>query len=92
MLQIRNLETGYGKKQVIYDVSMNIAEGEIVGIIGPNGAGKSTILKTISGILPIWSGDIIFNDNSIKRIRSLKISNPVLPLHHKGIEYSMNLQ
>ena len=67
MLQIRNLETGYGKKQVIYDVSMNIAEGEIVGIIGPNGAGKSTILKTISGILPIWSGDIIFDNNSIKK-------------------------
>ncbi|MCD4817555.1 MAG: ABC transporter ATP-binding protein [Candidatus Cloacimonetes bacterium] len=67
MLEIKNLETGYGKKQVLFDVSMNISEGEIVGIIGPNGAGKSTILKAVSGILTIWNGDILFKGNSIKK-------------------------
>ncbi len=67
MLEIKNLETGYGKKQVLSDVSMEVSEGEIVGIIGPNGAGKSTILKAISGILPIWEGDILFDNNSIKK-------------------------
>ena len=46
---------------------MDVSAGEIVGIIGPNGAGKSTILKAISGILPIWTGDISFNSNSIKK-------------------------
>ena len=67
MLEIKNLETGYGKKQVLFDVSMNISEGEIVGIIEPNGAGKSTILKAVSGILTIWNGDILFKGNSIKK-------------------------
>ena len=67
MLEIRNLETGYDKKQVLFDISMEVSAGEIVGIIGPNGAGKSTILKAISGILPIWEGNIFFDNNSIKK-------------------------
>ena len=67
MLEIKNLETGYGKKQVLFDISMDISAGDIVGIIGPNGAGKSTILKAVSGILTIWNGDIIFNGNSTKK-------------------------
>ena len=66
MLKIENINTGYDKKQVLFDLSMDIQAGEIVSIIGPNGAGKSTILKAISGLLPIWNGDIVFNDNSIK--------------------------
>lgn len=66
MLKIENINTGYDKKQVLFDLSMDIQAGEIVSIIGPNGAGKSTILKAISGLLPIWNGDIVFNNNSIK--------------------------
>ncbi len=66
MLEIKNLETGYDKKQVLFDISMEVSDGEIVSIIGPNGAGKSTILKAICGILSIWEGDIIFDNKSIK--------------------------
>lgn len=58
MLEIKNLNTGYDKKQVLFDVSLNVNQGEIVAIIGPNGSGKSTLLKTISGLIPVWSGDI----------------------------------
>ena len=61
MLEIINLNTGYEKKQIVFDVSMNVSQGEIVALIGPNGAGKSTILKTICGLIPRWSGDITFN-------------------------------
>lgn len=67
MLEINNLVTGYGKKQVLFDISLRVEKGEIVGIIGPNGAGKSTILKAVSGIIPIWKGEIIFSGSSIKR-------------------------
>ena len=67
MLRISNLETGYGKKQILFDVSMQVSEKTIVGIIGPNGAGKSTVLKAVSGIIPIWKGDIIFDNKTIKR-------------------------
>ncbi len=61
MLKIRKLETGYGKKQVLFGLSMDVQEGEIVALIGPNGAGKSTVLKAICGLIPIWKGDIRFN-------------------------------
>jgi len=66
MLEIKNIKTGYDKKQVLYDVSLKVADGEIVSIIGPNGAGKSTILKAICGVLPLWAGDIVLDDRSIK--------------------------
>jgi len=61
MLEIKNLETGYGKKQVVFGVSLKVAPGEIVALIGPNGAGKSTVLKAVCGLLPIWKGEIIFD-------------------------------
>jgi branched-chain amino acid transport system ATP-binding protein len=67
LLKIENINTGYGKKPVIFDLSMTVNPGEIVSIIGPNGAGKSTILKAVSGILPLWNGDIFLNGSSIKK-------------------------
>ena len=66
LLQIKNLNTGYGQFQVLYDLSLDVVHGEIVSIIGPNGSGKSTILKTIYGLLKVWKGDISFNGISIK--------------------------
>jgi branched-chain amino acid transport system ATP-binding protein len=61
MLEIKNLNTGYEKKQVVFDVSLKVEQGEIVSLIGPNGAGKSTILKAACGLIPTWSGEISFN-------------------------------
>lgn len=65
MLKIENLNTGYGKKQIVYDVTMNVSGGEVVSIIGPNGAGKSTILKAVAGIINCWSGSIKLDDIEI---------------------------
>jgi branched-chain amino acid transport system ATP-binding protein len=65
MLEVRNIETGYGKKQVLFGVSLEVNQGEIVAIIGPNGSGKSTTLKAICGLIPAWSGDIRFGGVSI---------------------------
>jgi branched-chain amino acid transport system ATP-binding protein len=61
MLEISNLESGYGKKQILYGVSLQVQPGEIVAIIGPNGSGKSTTLKTICGLSHRWKGDILFD-------------------------------
>ena len=61
MLEIRELETGYGKKQVLFGLSMEVREREIVALIGPNGAGKSTVLKAVCSLIPIWRGEICFN-------------------------------
>jgi branched-chain amino acid transport system ATP-binding protein len=60
MLEIRELKTGYGKKQVLFGLSMDVRKGEIVALIGPNGAGKSTLLKSVCGLIPPWKGEISF--------------------------------
>lgn len=65
MLEIKELETGYGKKQVLFGISMEVREGEIVALIGPNGAGKSTALKTTCGLLQAWNGEIRFDGSLI---------------------------
>lgn len=65
MLKIDGLHTGYGKKPVLFGVSLAVGTGEIVSIVGPNGAGKSTILKAICGLIPAWEGEISFEDQSI---------------------------
>ena len=65
MLEINNIETGYGKKQVLFGASLGVQEGEIVAIIGPNGAGKSTVLKAVCGLIPAWDGEIVFNGDRI---------------------------
>lgn len=60
MLELKEIESGYGKKQVLFGLSMKVQEGKIVAIIGPNGAGKSTILKAVCGLIPTWKGEICF--------------------------------
>ena len=65
ILQIQNLSAGYGKSQILHDVSINVKNKEIVAILGPNGSGKSTLLKAIFGLATIYSGKIIFENNDI---------------------------
>lgn len=67
-LEINNLRVHYGKIEAIKGVSVTVNEGEIVTLIGANGAGKTTILKTISGLRPVSTGDIMFNDQLINKI------------------------
>jgi branched-chain amino acid transport system ATP-binding protein len=65
MLQVNNVDVAYGDTQVLFDVSLDIQEGELVAVIGANGAGKTTLLKTISGILKPQKGSIQFRDKVI---------------------------
>ncbi len=65
MLEIKGLDTGYGKKQVLWGLSMNVREGGLVALIGPNGAGKSTVLKAVCGLIRTWKGEIYFNSTVI---------------------------
>ncbi len=70
MLQVDNLSTGYGRTQVLWDLSLKVDEGEFVALVGANGAGKSTLLKAISGVLKPWpgSGSIIFDGKRIDTV------------------------
>ncbi len=65
LLQLNNIDVSYDKYQVIWNVSLHVNKGETVALIGPNGSGKSTILNTISNLVNLQQGEIIFNDKKI---------------------------
>jgi branched-chain amino acid transport system ATP-binding protein len=67
MLELLNVETFYGNIRALAGISLTIGKGEIVALIGSNGAGKSTALMTISGIVPLHSGSIIFDNQEIDK-------------------------
>lgn len=60
MLELNGVESGYGETQVLYGMSLQATAGRVLAILGRNGAGKSTTLKTIMGLLPLKSGEIVF--------------------------------
>ncbi len=65
LLEVENITVHYGKSIAIQDVSLEVAEGSVVSIIGANGAGKSTILRALSGLTPLTSGEIRFAGSRI---------------------------
>ena len=70
LLNIKNIDVAYDDYQVIWNVSLNVKEGEIVALLGPNGSGKSTILNSISGLIKIRSGEIDFNNIPIHKFET----------------------
>lgn len=82
--KIKNLCSGYGKKQVLYDVSLDIKKGETILLVGSNGSGKSTLLKAIYGLIDVWSGTVEYN-NWVLQSKDQK--TPTHKLIEKGIMY-----
>ena len=68
MLEVRGLSTGYGRVQVLYDVSLEVSAGDVVALIGANGAGKSTLLRAVAGLLPPWEGSVLFEGEDMTRL------------------------
>lgn len=73
MLELRNVTAAYGNIQVLHNIDVVINRGEIITLIGANGAGKSTTLMAISGIVPVRSGKILFEDEPIHRLPPEKL-------------------
>ena len=67
MLNIKGVNAYYGDLQALWDVSLEVNEGELVALVGPNGAGKTTTLRVITGLLKPASGSIYFNDQCLDR-------------------------
>jgi branched-chain amino acid transport system ATP-binding protein len=65
LLQVEDLEAAYGAVQVVWGVSLRVAEGQVVGMIGPNGAGKTTTLNVLAGLLPAKKGKVILRGEDI---------------------------
>jgi len=73
MLEVKDLNVGYGDVQVLWDVNLEVGEGEVVALVGSNGAGKTTLLYTISGLLHPMSGSIKFMGREIAGMPSEQI-------------------
>ncbi|MEM0349792.1 MAG: ABC transporter ATP-binding protein [Candidatus Caldarchaeum sp.] len=65
LLQLENLDSGYGDIQILWNVSLTVEKGEVVAVLGPNGAGKTTLLKTIAGITKPKKGKILLEGKRI---------------------------
>ncbi len=70
MLELKNLQAGYGHMQVLHGVDLTISDGEIVALLGSNGAGKSTLNNNLSGIYKPTGGQILFEGQDITGMRS----------------------
>lgn len=73
MLELKNVNTYYGQIQALYDVNLEIKQGEIITLIGANGAGKSTTLMTICGVLKPQRGEVFFEGGVISGVSPDKI-------------------
>jgi len=72
-LEIKNISAGYGKSQILNDISFKVQNGSLCALLGPNGSGKSTVLKTIFGLTRIYSGSVMFNGEEINGLRSFRM-------------------
>lgn len=73
MLEIKNIDVFYGDVQVLWNVSFEVKQGEVVALIGANGAGKSTTLKTISGLLRPRAGMVLFEGGQINIVEPFRL-------------------
>ena len=65
VLSVQNVDLGYGSLKVVFDASLTVKSGELVGLIGGNGSGKSTILRAVSGMIKPWKGTIHFDGQEV---------------------------
>jgi branched-chain amino acid transport system ATP-binding protein len=86
MLEVENLSAGYGLVQILWNVSFNVNENEIVSIIGPNGAGKTTLVRTVAGLIHTKTGNIRFNGEEIENLPPYEIVKKGITLIPEGRE------
>ena len=91
MLEVSNLETAYGRSQVLFRVDLSIENGEVVTLLGRNGMGKTTTVRSIMGIVRPRSGKIRFNGSFIDGLPSYRIAQAGLGLVPEGRQVFPNL-
>jgi branched-chain amino acid transport system ATP-binding protein len=73
MLELRSVSAGYGSFRALFDVSLEVRDGEAVGVIGRNGAGKTTLMRAISGMIPIGGGELRLDDHLLAGLPAHRI-------------------
>jgi len=91
MLEVRSLEAGYGPSQVLFGVSFDIRQGEVVTLLGRNGMGKTTTVHALMGIVPAKAGTISYQGEPIARMPSYKVAQKGIGLVPEGRQVFPNL-
>jgi branched-chain amino acid transport system ATP-binding protein len=91
MLEIRNLETSYGRSQVLFGIDLRIGAGEVVSLLGRNGMGKTTTVRSIMGITQPKAGVISFQNAKISGLPSYRIAQAGIGLVPEGRQVFPNL-
>lgn len=84
LLGVRNVSSGYGDVTALWDVSVDVATGELVGLVGANGAGKTTLLRTVAGLNPVTRGSVTFDGAPIGRSPAHQRARQGLALVQEG--------
>ncbi len=77
MLSVKDISVWFGQRKVVDSVSLELAAGEIVALLGPNGAGKTTLLRALNGTVPLTSGDIELDGNSLGKLSRREIARDI---------------
>jgi len=92
MIELRNIDCGYGDKKILSNVSFGIEPANFTCLLGVNGVGKTTLFKTILGLLPVMNGEIIYNGRSHKMLSELdyaKLISYVPQAHNSSFHFSV---
>ncbi|MDO8654700.1 MAG: ABC transporter ATP-binding protein [Undibacterium sp.] len=84
MLDVSNVRAGYGAINVLWDVSLTVARGQLTTIIGPNGAGKTTLLRAIMGLLPVSQGEVKLNGKTLNGTPTWEMADVSLAMIPEG--------
>ena len=91
LLELKSLKSWYGPSQALFDVNLEVKQGEIVALLGRNGMGKSTTIKSICGLMSEFQGEINFNNTSLINLPSYKIAQLGIGLVPEGRRAFSNL-
>ena len=91
MLQVRDLDTAYGRSQVLFGVSFDIQAGQVATLLGRNGMGKTTTVRSIMGLTQARSGKVLFENKEIQQQPSYRIAQAGIGLVPEGRQVFPNL-
>ena len=84
MLEVRGLETSYGRSQVLFGIDLEVRRGEVVALLGRNGMGKTTTIRSIMGLTPPTAGILTFDGRPLRGLASFRIARLGLGLVPEG--------
>lgn len=90
VLQINDLSAGYGRFNVVHDITMHINNGEAVALLGPNGAGKTSVLRSIMGLIKHRTGSIVVGDTDVSRMPAHRVAGGHAALVPEGRRLFLN--